>query len=356
MKNLISLGWNAFFENQFNNYNKNEFIPARVIVEHKQRYLLHTEKGEVSGEVTGKLLYTSETNSELPKTGDWVVGVLYEDENKLIIHDVLKRQTKLSRKTPDKKTDEQIIAANIDIVFIVQSMDNNFNINRIERYLSAVTDSGAKPVVILNKIDLAENLEEKLEQLKNRNDDVPILLMNAQTGEGVRELKKYLDEGITAVFTGSSGVGKTTIINSLLGDDFLKTQEISSSVFKGKHTTTNRELIILRDGGILIDTPGMREFQLWDVSEGLDSTFNDIEDLIKKCKFKNCSHTVELGCAILLALEEGTLSTGRYKSYQKLKKELRYLEERQSLSSKLAKKELSKKINRYLKEIYKYRK
>ena len=354
MKNLISLGWNTFFENQYNQYKNSGFIPARVIVEHKQRYLLYTEKGEVTGEVTGKLLYTTDTNSELPKTGDWVVGILYDEENKLIIHDVLVRKTKLSRKTADKITDEQIIAANVEVAFIVQSIDNNFNTNRIERYLTAVIESKVEPVIILNKSDLDKNPKEKIAQLKDRGIKAPILLMSALESEGVNEIKKYLSEGITAVFTGSSGVGKSTIINSLLGNDFIKTQEISSSVFKGKHTTTKRELIVLPEGGILMDTPGMREFQLWNVSEGLDSTFNDIETLIAKCKFTNCSHTVEIGCAILQAFEEGSLSTERYKSYQKLQKELRYLEERQSISAKLAKKELSKKINRYLKEIYKY--
>ncbi len=356
MEKLISLGWNTFFENQFNNYKNSGFIPARVIIEHKQRYLLYTEKGEVTGEVTGKLLYTSDTNSELPKTGDWVVGILYEEENKLIIHDVLERKTKLSRKTADKNNDEQIIAINVDIVFIVQSIDNNFNPNRLDRYLTAVNESGAKSVIILNKTDLVENPEEKINQLKNRGIDIPVLLMSAQTNEGVSEIKKYLSEGITAVFAGSSGVGKSTIINSLLGNDFIKTQEISSSVFKGKHTTTKRELIVLPEGGILIDTPGMREFQLWNVSEGLDSTFNDIESLTTRCKFNNCSHTVEIGCAVMEALNDGSLSVERYKSYQKLQKELLYLEQRQSISAKLAKKELSKKINRYLKEIYKYRK
>ncbi len=168
MENLISLGWNTFFENQFNKYKNNGFIPARVAVEHKQRYLLYTEKGEVTGEVTGKLLYTSNANSELPKTGDWVVGVLFEDENKIIIHDVLERKTKLSRKSSDKKTDEQIIAANVDIVFIVQSLDNNFNPNRIDRYLTAVIESGADPIIILNKSDLIENPEEKINQLNDR--------------------------------------------------------------------------------------------------------------------------------------------------------------------------------------------
>ncbi len=355
MEKLISLGWNTFFDEQFNKYKDRGFIPARVAVEHKQRYLLYSENGEVNGEVTGKLLYTSNSNSELPKTGDWVVGILFEDENKIIIHDVLERKTKLSRKSSDKKTDEQIIAANVDIVFIVQSLDNNFNPNRIDRYLTAVIESGAEPIIILNKSDLVENPDEKVIQLKNRGIEIPILLMSAENGYGVNELMKYLSEGVTGVFTGSSGVGKSTIINQLLGKELIKTQEISESVLKGKHTTTKRELILLPEGGILIDTPGMREFQLWNVSEGLDSAFSDIEQLEAKCKFKDCSHTAETGCAVLEALNNGSLSNERYKSYKKLQKELLYLEGRQSLSAKQAKKQLSKQINRYLKEFYKYR-
>ncbi len=217
MEKLISLGWNTFFENQFNNYKNTSFIPARIVVENKHRYLLYSESGEITGEVNGKLLFTSSSNSNLPKTGDWVVGILYEEENKLIIHDVLQRKTKLSRKTANKNNDEQIIAANVDIVFIVQSLDNNFNPNRLDRYLTAVNESGAKSVIILNKTDLIENPEEKINQLKNRGIDIPILLMSAQTNKGVSEIKKYLGEGITAVFTGSSGVGKSTIINISAG-------------------------------------------------------------------------------------------------------------------------------------------
>ncbi len=185
--------------------------------------------------------------------------------------------------------------------------------------------------------------------------EIPILLMSAQNGKGVNEIKNYLREGITAVFTGSSGVGKSTIINYLLGKELIKTQEISSSVLKGKHTTTKRELILLPEGGVLIDTPGMREFQLWNVSEGLDSAFNDIELLEIKCKFKDCTHTNETGCAVLEALNNGSLSNERYKSYKKLQKELSYLEGRQSVAAKQKQKQLSKQINKYLKEFYKYR-
>ncbi len=354
MYNLNQLGWNEFFENQIQNIKGNNFIAARVAQEHKQRYILFSEFGELSGEVTGKLLYSSETNAELPKTGDWVTGVLFEEEKKIIINDVLERKTKLSRKEADRKTEEQIIASNIDFVFIVQSLDNNFNIRRLERYLTIVYESGARPVVILNKIDLNDKPEEARKIVENKF-NVQVILTNAVDGNGVNDLNNYLISGSTGVFIGSSGVGKSTIINSLVGKIILETGFISTAVNKGKHTTTKREMILLEKGGIVIDTPGMRELQLWNSENGMNNLFEEIEELSLSCKFRNCSHTKEKGCAIIEALNLGKINESMLNSYRKLKKELLYLEQKQDKKGLLLRKEKEKKIHKEIKNIYKRR-
>ncbi|OGU30657.1 MAG: ribosome small subunit-dependent GTPase A [Ignavibacteria bacterium GWA2_35_9] len=352
MYNLIQLGWNEFFQNQFQMFKQQNFIPARIAVENKQRYILYSEAGELPGEVTGKLLYSSEV-AELPKTGDWVAAILFEDEKKAIIHSVLERKSKLSRKIADRKTEEQVIAANVDYVFIVQSLDNNFNIRRLERYIVSTLESNIKPVIVLNKIDLtSESLLRKKEAMQ-RFSNLPVILTDALIGTGVNEIKNILSEGKTGVFAGSSGVGKSTIINSLMDKEILKTSEGSSSINKGKHTTTRRELLIIPDGGIVIDTPGMREFQLWNVDKGIDQVFDEIELLSLECKFSNCTHTKETGCAVLNALEKDIIDEAKMHSYNKLQKELRYLEEKQDKNAFLKRKEKEKKLHKEIKQINK---
>jgi len=352
MYNLIQLGWNEFFQNQFQVFKGQSLIPARIASENKQRYILYSEAGELPGEVTGKLLYSSEV-SELPKTGDWVAAILFEEEKKAIIHSVLGRKNKLSRKIADRKTEEQVIAANVDYVFIVQSLDNNFNIRRLERYIVSAFESNIQPVIILNKIDLtSESLLRKKEVIE-RFSNVQTVLTNALAGTGINEIKNILSEGKAGVFTGSSGVGKSTIINYLIGTQILQTSKVSSSVNKGRHTTTRRELFIIPSGGIVIDTPGMREFQLWNVEKGMDQVFDEIELLSLECKFSNCTHIKETGCAVLEALEKGIIDEARLQSYYKLQKELRYLEERQDKNGFLKRKEREKKLHKEIKQFYK---
>ncbi len=352
MYNLIQLGWNEFFQNQLKIFKEQNFIPGRIAVENKQRYILYTEMGELPAEVTGKLLYSSEI-AELPKTGDWVMAIFFEDEKKAIIHSVLERRNKLSRKVADRKTEEQVIAANVDYVFIVQSIDNNFNIRRLERYIVSTFESNIQPVIVLNKIDLtSESLLRKTE-IMERFSNVQVILTNALTGTGIDEIKDILSEGKTGVFTGSSGVGKSTIINYLIGEAILQTNEVSSSVNKGKHTTTRRELFIIPNGGIVIDTPGMREFQLWNVDKGMEQVFDTIELLSLECKFSNCTHTKETGCAVLEAFEKGIIDEAKLQSYYKLQKELRYLEEKQDKNGFLKRKEREKKLHKEIKLFYK---
>ena len=352
MYNLIQLGWNEFFQDQFQIFKAQNFIPGRIAVENKQRYILYTEKGELPAEVTGKLLYSSEI-AELPKTGDWVAAIFFENEEKAIIHSVLERRSKLSRKTADRKTEEQIISANVDYVFVVQSLDNNFNIRRLERYIVSTFENNIQPVIVLNKIDLTrESLLRKKETME-KFPNVPVILTNALVGTGADEIKNILSEGKTAVFSGSSGVGKSTIINNLIGEALLQTSEVSTSVNKGKHTTTKRELFIIPNGGIVIDTPGMREFQLWNADKGIEQVFDEIELLSLECKFSDCTHTKETGCAVLEAIRKGILDESRLLSYYKLQKELRFLEEKQDKNAYLKRKEREKKLHKEIKQLLK---
>src|SRR5690606_14290294 len=238
------------------------------------------------------------------------------------IHSVLERKSKISRKAADRKVEEQIIASNIDYVFIIQSLDNNYDLRRLERYLTSTYESSAEPVIVLNKTDLNENTLGIKEEVKNYFPYAEVILTNALEGTGINKIKDILIEGKTGVFVGSSGVGKTTIINTLCGNENLKTNEISIAVKKGKHTTTRREMIIIPSGGIIIDTPGMRELQLWNSNNGLSSSFSEIELLAFKCKFRNCSHRKETGCAVIEALEKGIISEAQLNSYNKLRKEM----------------------------------
>lgn len=346
MTKLNSLGWNKFFEEQFKQFQEQGFHCGRVAIENKTNYLVLTEHGDVTGEVSGKYLFEAGKQSELPKVGDWVVISLFNNNADAVIHNILPRKTKISRKSIDKKIDEQIIAANVDVVFIVQSLDNNFNINRLERYLAATYQSGAKPVVVLNKMDLCNNIQEKLELVKTRTGIEDILNMSAKNGEGIDGMIKYLSPGITIAFVGSSGVGKSSLVNLLVGYEKLKTNEVREEDSRGRHTTTKRELVLLPSGGILIDTPGMREFGLWNMDEGISETFSEFEEFADACRYSDCTHTHETGCAVLSALAEGKISNKRYESYIKLRKELRYLESKQDKSAQLEEKRKWKIIHK----------
>lgn len=353
MINLTSLGWNDFYNSAFSNYSNEGFQFGRITIENKTNYLIQTEYGEVIGEVSGRFLFAVEKQSEMPKVGDWVVISLFNDNTQAVINDLLPRRTKLSRKSADRKIDEQIIAVNVDVVFIVQSLDNNFNINRLERYLAAVNQCGAKPVIVLNKSDLCDDLDEKLSSVKNRIDTSDIVAVSAVNKNGINELSKFISGGITIAFIGSSGVGKSTLINLLLGSETLKTNVVRLTDSRGKHTTTKRELIILPSGGILIDTPGMREFGLWNAEEGFAQTFSEFDKYADYCKYSDCTHKHEAGCAVLKAVEVGKISKERYEHYLKLLKELKYLESKQNISAQLEEKRKWKTIHKEMKNFHK---
>jgi ribosome biogenesis GTPase len=304
-----------------------------VAREHKELYVVISEIGELTAEVSGRLRHDAQSRSDFPNVGDWVAVMPRPEEGRATIHAVLPRKSSFSRKAVlgggpkygPGKIDEQVLAANIDTVFLVSGLDSDFNLRRIERYVAVAWDSGADPVVILNKADLCDDIEERVEEVEGVAIGVPVHSMCATEDEGLDVFRDYLTHGRTGAFLGSSGVGKSTIINGLLGEDRLRIGAVREDDQRGRHTTTFRELIALPEGGIVIDTPGMREIQMWDNEEALSRTFEDIEEITAQCRFSDCSHNKEPGCAIAGALEDGSLDSNRYQSYLKMQKELKHL-------------------------------
>jgi len=356
MATLRQLGWNDFFEEEYQSYKSQGFDVGRVAIENRDNYMVLTEQGDFSAEVTGRLLHLSESTQDFPKVGDWVVISTFPDEGKALIHDILARQTTFSRKAASKRTEVQVMATNLDHVYVVQSLDVNFNVNRIERYLVMIRESGAEPGVILNKSDLVDHPEEYLDEAKHIAGKVPIFVVSAKTHDGIENLSRAIQPGETIALVGSSGVGKSTIINALVGKDIQKTEEVRSGDSKGRHTTTRRELILLPDGGLLIDTPGMREFQVWTSDSGVEEVFGDILDLAEECRFRDCTHTHETDCAVQEAIEEGEMSEEHLENYLKLQRELEFLESKQNDALYREREERWKKIHENWKQMKKHRK
>ncbi|MDZ7343619.1 MAG: ribosome small subunit-dependent GTPase A [candidate division KSB1 bacterium] len=342
--NLESFGWHSFFAETFQPYAEEGYGVGRVAVQHKSHYVLYTTHGELRAKVAGKMHYLSRGPEDLPVVGDWVIIRPREQEGAATIYDILPRKSQFVRKAAGPKVEEQVIAANIDVIFLVNGLDGNFNLRRIERYLVLSWESGAKPIIVLNKADLCDDVEQKIQEVKAVALGVPVLATSAVSGEGLEALIACLGKGTTGALLGSSGVGKSTIINQLLGTKILKTQEVREADDRGRHTTARRELILLPNGGLLMDTPGMRELQLWGGEEGLKDAFEDIAELAQQCRFRDCQHGPEPGCAVRQALEDGTLDADRFASYQKLQKEIAYLNRKEDKTAELLEKQRWKKI------------
>nr|WP_245954375.1 ribosome small subunit-dependent GTPase A [Paenibacillus flagellatus] len=340
-------GWTAERERAFREVAEPGDGFGRVALEHTHLYRIYTERGDMLAEVAGRLRHQAQGRGDYPAVGDWVVIRYREADNRAVIHGILPRTSKFSRKVAGNVTDEQIVAANVDTVFLVNALNLDFNIRRLERYLILAWESGANPVVLLTKADLCEEAErrEKVAEAEAAAMGVPVHVVSAAEGEGLAELAPYFGQGRTVALLGSSGVGKSTLVNALYGDAIMAVSGIREGDDKGRHTTTHRELVRLPGGGVLIDTPGMRELQLWHADEGLGQGFRDVEELAAHCRFGDCGHNREPGCAVQEALADGRLAADRYESYLKLQRELAYLARKEDKALQLKEKERWKKIH-----------
>lgn len=319
--NLKNYGLDERFEREATLYN-GLFI-ARVTEQHRELYKVMSEYGEIEASVSGKLAYHADGQTSFPAVGDWVMIDRVEGSiGNAIIHHILRRKSVLARQAAGTENAGQVIAANIDTIFICMSLNADFNIRRIERYLTIAWDSMATPVIVLTKSDLCIDLPEKVDEITSVSMGVDVIHCSSENGNGYEAINAYVGQGKTIAFVGSSGVGKSTLINRLMGQDVLATNIIREDDDKGRHTTTHRQLLRLPNGGIVIDTPGMRELQIY--TGNLSKTFEDIEEIAARCKFGDCSHATEPGCAIRKAIGNGILSERRFESYQKLQREISY--------------------------------
>lgn len=331
---LTHIGFNDNVKEAYEKIAKVNQIIGRISLEHKRMYRVWTVYGELLCEVSGKLAYGAQSREGYPAVGDWVILTPRSAEAKGTITNILPRKSKFSRKVAGNNTEEQIVAANIDMIFLVNSLNEDLNIRRLERYVTLTWESGASPVIVLTKADLTADLSEKLRVVESVALGIPVITISVVNNTGLDQLKTYLHPGKTVALLGSSGVGKSTLTNYLCGYEKQEVQEIRDTDAKGRHTTTNREMVLLPNNAILIDTPGMRELQLWNSEEGLSNSFSEIEELAASCKFRDCQHEKEMGCAVKLAIEEGELEEERLQSYKKLLRELAFLERRQDKKAK----------------------
>ncbi|MFC1650270.1 ribosome small subunit-dependent GTPase A [Candidatus Latescibacterota bacterium] len=351
--NLAEIGFDSFFSA---NCTGDGLLPGRIISESRNVYTLICGYGEIPAEATGKLVYGALGREDLPAVGDWIEFSPVDDGTRGIIHRILPRKTSLKRKAVGKPTDSQVIAANIDIVFIVQGLDGNFNQRRLERYIIAVKASGAKPVVLLSKSDLhsPQDVGEFIAQAKESAKDVEIMAYSSHDMDSVDLISTIIGKGVSTCFVGSSGVGKSTLINKISGSD-IATAEVRAGDSKGRHTTSRKSLMFLENGGMVIDTPGMREIGILDTADGIDGTFPEIAELSDGCRFRDCTHTDEPECAVLNAVECGDIEQKRYESYIKLMREAEYMRAKMNEGTRTATKRRTKHYKKWIREVDKFK-
>jgi ribosome biogenesis GTPase len=343
LDNLETLGWNARWADCFEPHARAGYTPARIAVEHRELYVFLSEQGEGRAAVSGRFRHLAGARADYPAVGDWV-ALEAGDPETAVIHAVVERASKFSRKAPGRASEEQVLAANLDTLFVVTSCNRDLNPRRLERYLSA-SAQGIQPVLLLNKSDLCDRPAQLVAELRTVLPGVQLHALSARTGEGIDELAPYLRAGRTVALIGSSGVGKSTLLNRLRGQDRHGVQPIRADDDRGRHTTTHRELVPLPQGGLLIDNPGLRELQLWEDADH-DKAFADVANLAASCRFTDCAHHEEPGCAVQEALADGLLDAQRLESYRKLQRELAYLETRCDDRAERARKEETKRIHR----------
>jgi ribosome biogenesis GTPase len=348
---LEELGYNISFEKFRKDNNLLHFEVGRVIAEHKERYVVKTEKGEFEAEIIGNMRFTAKGREDFPAVGDWVALTTYE-EDFAIIHKIFPRSSMIKRQAVGQFGEVQIIATNIDYAFIIQAVDRDFNINRLERYLTICNSSKVSPIIVLSKIDLIneQQISEILENIRIRIKGVPVIAISNESKDGYNELKNSIEKGKTYCLLGSSGVGKSTLLNNLSGKAVMQTGSLSQTTNKGRHVTTHRELIILENGGMMIDNPGMREVGIADSSGGLEMTFDRIAALAQNCRFKDCTHTVEKGCAVLEAVEKSELDRNSYENYLRMLREKLHFESTVE-DRKKKEKEFGKILKNYKKDM-----
>ena len=348
---LQALGWDDQRRSEFASLSLAADVqPGRVAIEFNYLYRVLVESGELEAVLAGRLKHRAASRGELPAVGDWVAVRVRPGEDRGSIVAVLPRRSRFSRRMAGQVTDEQVVAANVNVIFIVMGLDNDFSVRRLERYLLLARDSGAFPAVLLTKPDLAEDVGAQVADVTAVAGAVPVHVLSPRAGTGIEHVAAYLRPGQTGALLGSSGVGKTTIINRLVGSDTRRTRAVREADSKGRHTTTHRELVTLPGRGLLIDTPGMRELQLWDAGEAVRETFDDIERLAGSCRFTDCRHREEPKCAVIEAVNSGTLPADRLESYRRLQDELAHLARQQDERAQIEHRRRARVMGKALKE------
>jgi ribosome biogenesis GTPase / thiamine phosphate phosphatase len=353
---LKGLGWDSYFEAQWQECKQVDAVPARVVSQQRGLWRLALDFAECWAAPSGKMRRETEKCGAWPAVGDWVAVEIAAGKGRAVIHRVLPRRSQFARKVAGRAVEQQVIAANVDTALIVMALDGDFNLRRVERYLAQCWDSGARAVMVLNKADACDNIKEHVDKIERVALGTASFVVSAKTGQGLDALQSHLKPGQTIALLGSSGVGKSTLLNYWLGREAQRVREVREKDSRGRHTTTTRELFVLPRGAIVIDTPGLRELQLWDAEIGIAQAFADIEDLAAQCRFRNCEHTIEPGCAVQAALAAGQLDPARLENRRKLEREQEFLRRKTDPAAAHAEKEKNKVLHRAARRIYDQRK